>query len=75
MDSPADLNSLGYLSLLAGKIDRAQTLSEEYLALARQMNSGKETGGALRLLGHIAQQQGNAAQARSCFEEALELNT
>ena len=67
------LSNLGYAELLQGEYERARTLSEEALTLARDLGAGR-TGfipETLVNLGLAAREQGYHERADACFEEAL----
>jgi predicted ATPase/DNA-binding SARP family transcriptional activator/DNA-binding CsgD family transcriptional regulator len=69
----ATLSNLGYAELLQGEYERARTLSEEALTLARDLGAGR-TGfipETLVNLGLAAREQGYHERADACFEEAL----
>ena len=67
------LTNLGYAALLQGEYERARTLSEEALTLARDLGAGRTVfmPETLVNLGLAAREQGYYERADACFEEAL----
>lgn len=67
------VSSLGEAQLLAGRLEKAETLTERALAHAHERQEGGNQAYALRLLGGIAAQcdSSKVEQAEACYQQAM----
>ncbi|MCX7689076.1 MAG: tetratricopeptide repeat protein, partial [Fimbriimonadales bacterium] len=64
------LITLGQTYLQCGDLDKARDVLERLLRLTDAFQDMYRRGYALFLLGHLYREQGNAAAARACYDEA-----
>lgn len=67
------LGKLGHVALDQGDPDRARTLFEESVAVARDAGDPLRIGHAVRHLGQVNRRLGRLEEAERCYEEALAL--
>ena len=67
------LNGTGLLTYMQGDYPRAGALSEEALALERELGDKRGTASSLNNLGNVASDQGDYLQAMALHKEALAL--
>lgn len=67
------LGKLGHVAQDLGHPDRAHTLFEESVAVARQTGDPLRVAHAVRHLGQVNRRLGRLEDARRCYEEALAL--
>lgn len=67
------LGKLGHVALDLGNPDRARTLFEESVAVAREAGDPLRLAHAVRHLGQVNRRLGRLDEAERCYEEALAL--
>jgi predicted ATPase/class 3 adenylate cyclase len=68
------LETLSYVTRLAGDYERAAELCDESLALTRQLGNGVRIGYSLHACALVAYGQGDVGRAAEAWEEALRLH-
>lgn len=69
---PAVLSEFGYMEMMDGHLDRAESLIDEALESSRQMGARSMEARAHNMLGELHRERGEIEEARSAYETSLE---